>query len=200
MVPLTLTNTAAVAPPAASMAARTSEQMPASELGRHLRGCHPTQCRRRPRDSRIFAPFVTVERGKSSKQKDTIGSLIFDQIDFLNNRLLASTRARSSRRPNTDISADHGKGALRVVCRPRHAGTPFPRASSAPCRFASIACSAARFRALRSIRRRLHPCRHDPSHAPTLDEGIRLLMIPDFLDRLLGRTIRFYGNDLAVEL
>jgi len=23
---------------------------------------------------------------------------------------------------------------------------------------------------------------------------------PDFLDRLLGRTIRFYGNDLAVEL
>jgi putative transposase len=42
----------------------------------------------------------------------------------------------------------------------------------------------ARFRALCSNRRRLHTSRHDPPHAPTLDQVIPLLMNPDFLDRL----------------
>jgi transposase len=35
-----------------------------------------------------------------------------------------------------------------------------------------------------SNRRRLHTSDHDPSHAPTFDQAISLLMIPDFLARL----------------
>jgi len=70
----------------------------------------------------------------------------------------------------------------------------------------SPAC--ARLRALRSLRCRLHPPRHDPRHAPTLDQTNPLLMNLIFLDRLLERggndRFHFYrdprlqvGNDLA---
>ena len=42
----------------------------------------------------------------------------------------------------------------------------------------------ARLRALRANRRRLRPSRHDPHHAPTLDQASSFILNPNFLDRL----------------
>lgn len=72
----------------------------------------------------------------------------------------------------------------------------------------------ARLRAIRANRRRLHPPRHDPHHAPTLGQPNSLLMNRNFLDRLsapshmekIGLAARFFlggllgplwNNDLA---